>query len=63
MDQARLSSEMAINMMEISLTGYCMVRGSLLGQTGLSMKGNLGIIVLRVEDSIDGLMEVIMREK
>lgn len=63
MAQGRSSSGMAINTMGNSITDYCTVKASLLGQMESSTRDNSLIIVLQVEDNIVGRMEVTMKEK
>jgi hypothetical protein len=46
-----------------SITDYCTVKASLLGQMESSTRDNSLIIVLQVEDNIVGRMEVTMKEK
>lgn len=49
--------------MENSITDSCTVKASLPGQMASSMRVSLAIIGLRVVGNIDGLMEVIMKER
>lgn len=46
-----------------SITDSCTVKASLPGQMASSMRVSLAIIGLRVAGNIDGLMEVIMKER
>ena len=54
---------MAINTMENSITDCCTVKASLHGPMASFIRASLAIIGLRVEGNIDGLMEVIMKER